>query len=39
MSVSLVVLRLETADDSPTLKHIEYQGKNVTLAINISYFD
>ncbi|XP_042241567.1 BRCA1-associated protein-like isoform X1 [Homarus americanus] len=26
MSVSLVVLRLETADDSPTLKHIEYQG-------------
>ncbi|KAK8747271.1 hypothetical protein OTU49_016723 [Cherax quadricarinatus] len=26
MSVSLVVLRLETADDSPTLKHIEYQA-------------
>ncbi|XP_045609379.1 BRCA1-associated protein isoform X2 [Procambarus clarkii] len=26
MSVNLVVLRLETADDSPTLKHIEYQA-------------
>lgn len=27
MSVSLVVIRLETAEDSPTLKHIEYRGK------------
>ncbi|XP_042886003.1 BRCA1-associated protein-like [Penaeus japonicus] len=30
MSVSLVVIRLETADESPTLKHIEYQAPKRT---------